>query len=299
MFKTARFSLLTVLLTGLPAFATTEFIFETATGHKLSLQEFNSSLVLQPGAILTLGETHASQGDLSANENQRRQVALLRDLSGQLVSRNLKLDVGMEFLEYPRQNTVDQYLNGSLSDDEFTEAAGWGKNPFAAYKEQILAPRSSGGTTWALNIPRSVTSQVSQGGLNSLSEEQKALLPPSLERGNDSYYERFKAVMAGHVPDEKIADYFWAQSIWDETMAWNSLRNWAQDRVQVIIVGAFHVEYGGGLPDRLKARGATSVKTLLQVPLEQLDDKSIDEATRPNSVYGARADYLWLYQEAD
>jgi uncharacterized iron-regulated protein len=295
MLKTALLSFLIATQAALATSkSTAEFIYSTKTHQRLSVEEFTQSLA--SGDILVMGEKHATSGDLSTNENQRHQVNLLTDLSSHLKAKKLTLTVGMEFLEYPIQNVVNQFLAGNLTDDQFIKQAGWGSNPFSAYREQILAPLVTGGRTLALNIPRAVTSQIAKGGLGSLSSEQRALLPPSFVRGNDLYFERFKAVMAGHVPDEKLDDYFWAQSIWDETMAWKTLEGMNANSVTAIVVGEFHVEYGGGLPDRLLARGATSVKTLLQIPLDQMDDDSIRNAIAADPNYGEQADFLWLYQ---
>lgn len=244
-----------------------------------------------PGDVVVIGEEH---GNAVCRSQQMRILQTLR-------SRGLRVSVGMEFLDYPSQGWTDQYRAGLLSEAEFLANVQWGKGfPFDLYRDQILFPREAeGASTLALNAPRSLTSQVARGGLDSLSPEQKALLPPGLTRGNDRYFERFKNAI-GHLPHPDAAErYFWAQSIWDETMAWRSLEFMGAhgDQVLVIVVGEFHVQYGGGLPDRLRARGAGGrVWSVSQINLTGLSEAEKSAALNPHPVDGARADFLWSFE---
>jgi uncharacterized iron-regulated protein len=150
--------------------------------------------------------------------------------------------------------------------------------------------------TVALNIPSSIASRVSRFGPESLSDEQRQLLPPVWERGNSKYFERFREAMKDHAPEEAIDRYFWAQSLWDDTMAWQALRSQTArpGDVLVIIVGGFHVEYGGGLPSELRRLGTASVKTLLQVEVADLNPETLAAAVASDPVYGEKADFLWV-----
>lgn len=240
-----------------------------------------------PGTILVLGEAH----DNAVHSAQH--VALLQELRG----RGLKVSVGMEFLEYPAQDALDRYLRGELAEADFLKEAGWGGSNFAYYREQIRFSLGGEGWTYALNSPRVLSSKIARGGLESLSAEEYALLPPQFSRGNDGYFERFQNAMGGHGPKgDALERYFLAQSLWDDTMAWKALKALRRDPAQVlvIIVGEFHVQYGGGLPDRLRARGANAVVTLSQLNVEGASAEEIEEATRPTGVYGPRADFLWI-----
>ena len=86
-------------------------------------------------------------------------------------------------------------------------------------------------------------------------------------------------------------------------MAWQTL-NYMQnhlDQVFVIVVGEFHVQYGGGLPDRLKERieklnlsEKLTVKTISQIWTEGLTEDEIKNELTPSEKYGPRADYLTI-----
>lgn len=254
-------------------------------GLSLSLKDVASRV--SPGSIVVLGENHDN------DVHSAQQLEFLRALRAM----GLKVSVGMEFLEYPAQSALDAYLKDEITEDEFLRAAQWGGSDYAHYREQIRFPLSAEGWTYALNAPRSVTAKVARGGLESLSAADRALLPPNFTRGNDDYFARFREIMGGHGPsDEAVERYFLAQSVWDDTMAWKALKALDADpsQVLVIIVGEFHVQYGGGLPDRLRARGAGKVLTLSQMNVQGLTPVEVDEAISATGPYGPRADFLWV-----
>lgn len=241
---------------------------------------------ISPGTILILGEVH----DNSVHSSQ--QVELMRELQ----KMGLKVSVGMEFLDYPSQNHLDPYLAGTLAEPDFLKAA-WSGSNFDYYREQIRFPLSGEGWTYALNAPRALSSKIAKGGLEALTGEERALLPPQFTRGNDGYLERFKDAMGSHAPKgDALERYFLAQSLWDDTMAWKALEALSRDPAQVlvIIVGEFHVQYGGGLPDRLKARGAGKVVTLSQLNVQGYSPEDVELATSATGPYGPRADFLWI-----
>lgn len=263
-----------------------------ARAHKfITLAEFKAA----PGDIVVMGEEHAVKGSESDAEtfvHHRNQVRLIKQLQ-----KSRTVSVGMEFLIYTFQSLVDQFIDGFFPEASFLQAVHWGSNPFQFYRDQILSTRGTWGRTLALNIPQEIADQVTKAGKDSLTPDQQALTPPFWERGNESYFERFSDAMKEHAPPEAIERYFWAQSLWDDTMAWKALEHQREhpDHVLVIIVGEFHVLFGGGLPYELKKNGAASVKTVLQVQIPDWADSTLQEAIRPDPKYGESADYLWLH----
>jgi len=137
--------------------------------------------------------------------------------------------------------------------------------------------------------------------LAGLSDEERSWLPPNFQLGNDLYFERFATAVREHgdLQEDVVRNFFAAQSAWDDTMAWQArdflIAN--PDQVLVIIVGDFHASYGGGLPDRLRARGVTSVLVISQVNAFGLSDEEIQSLIRPDPRHGMRADFVWLTQE--
>lgn len=244
---------------------------------------------LKAGDILILGENHG----FSTHRDQQLDVIHAIQSSG------LRVSVGMEFVDWTHQKTLDQFTQGHLSESDFLKAVNWGSPSFDYYREQILSTRwSLGEKTVGINSPRWLTSIVSKKGIEGLSEEQRALLPPQFELGNNLYKKRFYEAMGGHLPPGPAFDrYFTAQSIWDDTMAFTTAEfmKQNQDHVFIIIVGEFHVQYGGGLPDRLKKRlkHMGNIYTLSQVNTDGLSSADLNAQLQPHFEYGPRADWLW------
>lgn len=243
---------------------------------------------LEPGDVLVLGELHNN------GQHHLNQEAILNEMHAQGVT----FDVGMEFFhDWRKQPAVDNYLSGETTEEEFLSAIGWGGDNYGFYRNLVLWPLEVGGWTYAINAPKELTRTIARGGLASLTPDLRALMPPDFQLGDAEYLERFKLAVGGdHVPPDQIANYFAAQSTWDETMAWQSLYFQSQSNsdVFVIIVGDFHVSYGGGLPDSLMARGAQRVVTVSQIDASQMNKEQKSQVIEPHPRWGQRADWIWL-----
>ncbi len=272
---------------GMATTANREAIWDTRQKTWLQLQDVRA----KQGEIFILGEEHATPESISDpksrihHTNQVRWLKHLKTL--------YRISVGMEFIAYPFQSATDAFVAGSLAENDFLREIGWGGNPFSAYREQILASRDHAGTL-ALNAPRALGRKVAQLGPAGLTPSDQQQLPPIWERGSADYFSRFQEIMQNHIPAHKLENYFWAQSLWDDTMAWKALQR-PQDTVLTVIVGAFHSEFGHGLPARIKRYGHQQVTTVLQIPVEQWDSSHLNAAIAPDPRYGEHADLLWLY----
>jgi len=259
-------------------------LFDGKTQSETSLTHL--LLQVRPGTILLLGENHG----LAASRDQHMQILNKLRVMG------LKVSVGLEFINYTDQAFVDQYRSGQLSEQDFLKNIKWGGFGFEFYKSQLTFPLiQTGEKSLGLNIPRSVTSKISKNGLASLNEEDLKVLPPNFQLGRDSYKARFMEVAGGHckVPENCFA----SQSAWDDTMAWQAVKFIEQnpDQVLVVVIGEFHVQYGGGTPDRILARKPDAkLVTLSQIWAEGMTDEEIREALLPSANEGPRADFIWV-----
>jgi uncharacterized iron-regulated protein len=285
MSKLYRITLLILFLAGKAIAGESSELF-LGSGEPAELREALEAVV--PGTVLILGEQHNNEA------HQRQHMAVLTGLR----DRGLKVSVGMEFVAYPFQSSCDRWLKGEITTEVFLQEIAWGTgNPFRFYQEQMAFPRPSFEEKLiALNAPRSLTRKISREGLAQLTDAEKALMPPHFALGNAEYFERFVAAMGGHVPDpEAVRRYFAAQSTWDDTMAWKAQEFLVQnpEQVLVIIVGEFHVQYQGGLPDRLRARGVSKLLTFSQVNTKDMSEEERRNQILPDPKYGPRADYVW------
>lgn len=243
--------------------------------------------VVSPGSIILIGENHGLKA------HQEQQLSIMQALR----NKGLKVAVGLEFFTYTQQDALELYRAGQLSEGDFLNKMQWGSPSYDFYRDQAQFPNPVEGThTVALNAPRSLTGKVSKTGLDSLSPDEQALLPPQFSLGRSSYKTRFLATMGGHLPSVEAGDrYFAAQSIWDDTMAWNATRyiEAHADQVLVVVVGEFHVQYGGGFPDRIHARApGVRVHTFSQINTSNLSAEEVTQEVTPSSDYGPRADIL-------
>lgn len=259
-------------------------LFDGVNQSEVGLDQLISRV--RPGTILFLGENHG----LAKHRDQHLEI--LR----QLKSAGLKVSVGLEFINYTDQSYVDLYRTGKLSEKDFLKAVKWGGFGFEFYKPQLVFPDiEAGEKSLGLNLTRNITSKISKNGLASLNEEDLKLMPPHFELGRDSYKARFMAAAGAHCPVPE--NCFAAQSAWDDTMAWQAINFIEQnpDQVLVVIVGEFHVQYGGGTPYRIMSRKADAkIVTLSQVWAEGMTDQEVNEALQPSKIEGPRADFIWV-----
>jgi uncharacterized iron-regulated protein len=244
---------------------------------------------VKPGTIVVLGEEH----------NTQAQPLFQIQVMAAIKKMGLPVSVGMEFLNYPFQPIVDQFIAGIIAEASFLKQILWGSFSFDSYRQQILFPKAEGSTTIALNAPATLTSKVAKLGLSSLSQEEADQLPPRFHLGNDLYFERFQEIIGSHLPNPDALDrYFAAQSIWDDTMSWKATDfiKSHPNQVLVIIVGEFHVQYGGGLPDRIKARGINDVLTFSLINTQGMNAPEIEQYLGPSKRYGERANFIWTDQ---
>lgn len=254
----------------------------------VNLQQIASQV--RPGTIIVMGENHGFK------TAQQGQIELMQALRMQ----GLKVSTGLEFFYYPDQDLVDSYRAGSLSEADFLQKIQWGSPAYDFYRDQALFPRYEiGERTLALNAPRSLTGRISKVGIAGLTPDELQLLPPNFQVGRASYKERFLAMMP-HLPSPEAGErYFEAQSTWDDTMAWKAAEfiKAHPDQVLVITVGDFHAMYGGGLPDRIASRTQQKPLVFSYVNVRGMTADEIEQELDPSTVYGPRADYIWVTEE--
>jgi uncharacterized iron-regulated protein len=271
--------------------------YDGATGAPVSQAEILSRVT--SGAIVIASELHDHEAH---HQNQR-------DLLTALSKQQEHLSVGMEFFSYPDQSLVNDYVEGRTDEKTFLQKIKWDgglsllssassflKNfAFDFYRFQVQFPATHGGHTLALNFPRELSGKVARGGLEALSDEEARMIPPDFEKGSITYFERFYETMKGHAKEEQIQNYFTAQSLWDDTMAWQATKYMSDHSgdVLMIIVGDFHVAYQDGLVARLKARGAQNIISISQVDTTDFSESERRETIEPSSKYGSRADYVF------
>jgi uncharacterized iron-regulated protein len=227
-----------------------------------------------------------------------------------LARRRGNIVVAMEMFERDVQSTLDDYLEGRLSEEAFLKTSRPWPRYATDYRPLIEFARAQGWKVIASNTPRRIASQVSKQGLDAIRsapDSDRKLAAADLACPFDDYYKRFSEVMGKGHPganskpaDKKQEDeqramterFYYAQCVKDETMAESIANVFAgQESVQnrplvVHFNGAFHSDYRLGAASRAVRRLPKSkVKVISVVPVENLDSINVDE-------YRKRGDYV-------
>jgi uncharacterized iron-regulated protein len=204
--------------------------------------------------------------------------------------------LGMEMFQRPYQAPLDAYVAGTIDEAAMlaqTEyASRWGFEP-ALYAPLWRSARASGAPILALNATRELSRRISKVGLDGLTPDERAQLPPTLDLTNAAHRAWVRGIFEGHgmpMDDATFERFYAAQVCWDETMAHAAATYLGADpqRRMFIMAGSGHVIHDHGIPSRL-ARTIPRAQLLTVLPISRAD--SVDLASeRANP----RADILWV-----
>ncbi len=201
--------------------------------------------------VVFVGEQH------DRYEHHLTQLEIIRRLQ----QRHPQLAIGMEVFQQPFQPYLDAYVAGEISEEELlrnTEYySRWGLD-FRLYAPILRYARDQRLPVVALNLPREVTRQVGQGGIESLGEQDRAQLPAEIDRSDTDYEQRLSQVFGRHPhgTGQSFEHFLEVQLLWDEGMAQRAadyLKAHPQQRM-VVLAGNGHLAYGSGIPQRLLRR---------------------------------------------
>ncbi len=252
-------------------------ILNMSTGKAVSFETLVADLGSED--VIFIGEVHDNP------EHHLIQVQLLQALT----ARHAPVTVGMEFFEAPRQEILDRYMNGVLTEEEFLARVEWGKTwgyPYRFYRALIQETRRSGSCLLALNAPRSIVKKVARSGLKSLESHERAQVAEIVHLKNSEHRAFLREVYELHTHGElRDFDFFYqAQCVWEDTMAENLVKELVREpRKAVVFSGNGHIVHGFGIPDRTRVRLPVTTATLILYPL--YPKKRIEEGA---------ADFVWL-----
>jgi uncharacterized iron-regulated protein len=219
--------------------------------------------------VVYVGEIHDQY------QHHLNQLALIKGIH----ARYSDLAIGLEFFFQPFQPELDRYIAGEIGEAELLRKSEYFERwrfDYRLYRPIFRFAKEHGISLIALNLEREITEQVARGGMNSLSDEQKARLPREIERDNEAYMARIRSVFDQHPPREgrEFENFLQVQLLWDESMA-EQVVAWLKahpDGRMVVLAGAGHLVYRQGIPDRVKRRLDVSNAVILNVnQTDQLD----------------------------
>ena len=245
-------------------------MFDGRGGKRVAWREV---VALAAGAdVVVIGELHGHGVGLNAAAELFEGVVAMGSTGGGRAA------LSLEFFERDEQAALDDYLLGVSDGDAFEKAAGRTEGNYpAGHRRMVELARRSGLDVIASNAPRRYVRygrREGRGALGGFTAEQGRLVdvPNEVTGGvyRDTFLEMFgfnadgTAVESdeeegdgGHgmeITFEDAEGYYFAQNVWDETMARSVVG--AMDRGSrpvVHVVGRFHSDFDGGLVERVRA----------------------------------------------
>jgi uncharacterized iron-regulated protein len=263
-------------------------ITDTRAGRTLTTGELAAAL--DDVRVLFVGESHT---DIAFH---RVQLQVIRELQ----RRGREVLIGLEMFPYTEQAALDLWNSGAVGEDEFVAKSRWYRNwgyHWHYYRDIFLYARQNGIRMFGVNTPREVVSAVRKKGLQNLTPEEAARIPPKVDTSNEDHKTLFRAFFAGEesmmhtMSDQMFDGMFAAQCTWDASMGYNAVQNLKKfggpKAIMVVLIGSGHVAYNLGV--QRQAALWFDGKMASIVPVAVADAKG--KAQGP--VQSSYADYLW------
>jgi uncharacterized iron-regulated protein len=204
------------------------------------------------------------------NHNQYSHHLMELEIIKDLHRRGKTLAIGMEMFQRPFQKPLDDYVEGRMDEREFlkkTQYFKWWGFDYNLYRPILEFARSEQIPVMALNMRQEVVDKVFRRGLDSLSEDEKALVPSQMDFSDEAYRKRLEKVFREHEDFgvENFNFFYQAQVLWDETMSESIdefLKAHPTDHV-VVLAGNGHLAYGSGIPKRTARRNGYEYAIIL------------------------------------
>ncbi|MEE4271559.1 MAG: ChaN family lipoprotein [Thermoanaerobaculales bacterium] len=220
--------------------------------------------------VVLLGEEHTAM-------DQKLMHARLLDA---MAASGKKVVLAMEFFLREDGEVLRRWSEGELDERGLLEATGWydrGGYRWDYYRPVMEVARERGVPVVGANVPRSIPRTVNRGGLDGLSEEQRARVGEVTTDGSPQHrylISRYFGDTVAMLPPGWFDNMYAAQCLWDVVMARSVLDVADTDTTVVLIVGSGHIAYGLGIPRRIADERAGA-------GLPALDVVSLCPATAP------------------
>lgn len=262
-----------------------DIVFSSKDGKALPFAKMIAEM--KDNRFVYVGESHNS---MPMHDVQLKVIQALHE-------QDKNLSIGLEMFPVTGQEVLNKWSLGLLTEDEFIQEAEWYVTwnfNFGFYRKIFQYAKSNKIPLYALNAPRPMISAVRMKGWDSLSEEQKLIIPKpdlSIEEHRELIQTIFGGTELPHQMEgpgmEMMFDGLYrAQSAWDEVMAFNAVEAANKDgRQMVILAGSGHLLYNLGINYRAFGRTGLPFKTV--VCLEVPNDNESVQVSR------SFADYVW------
>lgn len=264
-----------LIIRGMPDAFDEGTIIDTRKAAVISFEELVEDL--ETRRVIYAGETHTSQ------EDHRIQLEVIKALFKKFPD----LAVGMEMFDHSYQEVLDQWSAGEMDQKEFLQKVHWYANwryDFDLYKDILDFIKKNHIRLVGLNIPNHIPPKIREGGIDSLSSEEKKHLPKQVDLSIDAHREYVQNIFENHKHhfrgEVEFENFYAAQSVWEDAMAEAIAENLNND-VMVVLAGNGHIQFKYGIPDRAFKRTGAAFATIYPV--------SAGTEVEPEI-----ADYVWV-----
>lgn len=198
---------------------------------------------------LFIGEIH------DRPEHHLNQLRLIQNI----YERYPYIAIGVEYFQQPFQTHLNDYIAGYIDEREMlirTEYFKRWKIDYRMLQPILRFAREKRIPVLALNISDEIHNKVFQGGLNSLTPQERTRIPDDIQPASRDYRDRLKAIFDTHPEGDNFETFVEGQLLWDEAMA-DVAASYLEGRPQtllVVLAGLGHMMYGDGIPKNLNRR---------------------------------------------
>jgi len=248
-----------------------QFILEQlpAGGPVSLLNSFEATIdQLNEHRVIYVGEAHTSMAD------HLLQFRIIQALH----RKNPDLAIGMEMFPHTSQPMIDAYLNdAAISEQDFLRNSRYfdvWHYDWRFFRSIFNYARQHKIPVIGLNLDRDIVSKIFvDGHTDSLSAEQKMILPADRNLDLPGYTDRLEAVHGfhqNHIKKGVLAGFIQSQAMWDETMADTAVKYLITNPStrMVILAGSQHTRKDSGMPPRVASRLPVKQASVLNLSTE-------------------------------
>ncbi|WP_295882528.1 ChaN family lipoprotein [uncultured Thiohalocapsa sp.] len=199
--------------------------------------------------VVMVGETH------DRYDHHLNQLAIIRGLH----ARGVPVAIGMEWFQRPFQAHLDDFSAGRITLSELLERTEWSSRwrfDVGLYQDILQYAQRHRIPLVALNAATETVSAVSDGGIEGLDAERRALFPPRIELATGAYRTQLERMFAMHgaTTPERQERFLQVQYVWDQTMARTAGDYLTANpgRTLVLLAGSGHLLHDNAIPERLR-----------------------------------------------
>ncbi len=230
-------------------------IVDSRSGQPITFDQ----LVQQLGQVrvVYVGESHTDP------THHQIQLRIIRALADQGVD----IRVGMEMFDHTYQPVLDLWSAANLQWDEFLKKTHWYANwrfDDSLYKDILAYIQKRHLKLIGLNIPFCLPPKIAVGGLENLSELDRAELPKQIDTTQAEHRAYVEKIYERHHQMKGRGDfeYFYeAQCAWEDGMA-KAIADNLDQATMVALVGNGHIVRKFGIPDRAFRRSKAPFRTV-------------------------------------